>query len=43
MDHVEGPLYILLVGKEGQPYHTRYKFSFFVHFFFEFYIGEEGK
>ena len=28
MDHVEGPLHILLVEKEGQPYHTSYISSF---------------
>jgi hypothetical protein len=45
MNHVEGPLRILLVGKEGQPYLTSNisSFSFFFHFFFEFYIGVEGK
>ena len=38
MDHVERPLYILLVEKEGQSYPTCYISSFY-----EFYIGEEGK
>ena len=43
MDHVEGPLHILLVEKEGQPYLTSHISSFFFHIFLEFYIGEEGK
>ena len=46
MDHVEGPLHVLLVGKEGQSYLTSYissSFSLFFHSLFEFYIGEEGK
>ena len=44
MDHVEGPLYILLVEKEGHPYPTRYMSSFsFFQTLYEFYIGEEEK
>ena len=34
MDHVEEPLHILLVGKEGQPCLTSYISSFF--FFFNY-------
>ena len=45
MDHVEGALHILLVGKGGQPYLTSYicSFSLFYYSLFEFYIDEEGK
>ena len=44
MDHVEGPLHIFLVEKEGQPYLTRYISSFSIFYsLFEFYIGVEGK
>jgi hypothetical protein len=45
MDHGEGPLYILLVEREGQSYPIHYmsSFFFFVHSLFEFYIGEGGK
>ena len=44
MDHVEGPLHILLVEIKGQPYLTCYTslFSLF-SLSFVFYIGEEGK
>jgi hypothetical protein len=45
IDHVEGPLHILLVGNEGQPYLTSYiflfLFLFLLSFNLEFYIGEE--
>ena len=44
MDHVHGPLHILLVGKRGNP--TLLVSMFFLspfHSLFEFYIGEEGK
>ena len=44
MDHVEGPLHILLVGKEGQPYLTSYVSSFSLFFNLKkIDIGEEGK
>ena len=44
MDHVEGPLHVLLVEKERQPYLICYisSFSFFL-LSFVFYIDEGGK
>jgi hypothetical protein len=42
IDHVEGPLHILLVGNEGQPYSlVTYLYSLLFYSLFEFYIGEE--
>ena len=44
MDHVEGPLHILLVEIKGSPTSlATYSHSLFFHFLFEFYIGEAGK
>ena len=46
MDHVEGPLHILLVGKEGQPRFTSYMSSFvllFITLFFSFILVKKEK
>ena len=46
MDHVEGPLHILLMEKRGNPTSLVlyiYIHSLFFHSLFEFYIGEERK
>ena len=41
-DHVGGPLYILLVEKEGQPTSLVIHLESSFHSLFEVYIGEEG-